>query len=68
MHKHIVKFRMGGAGGLNLGEGKGRTMARATAASGDVGTGGTSLGVKVQRFGSYVDRVVIRAEGEDGEE
>ena len=42
-------------------------MARATAASGDVGTGGTSLRVKVQRFGSYVERVVIRAEGE-GEE
>ena len=42
-------------------------MARATAASGDVGTGGTSLRVKVQRFGSYVDRVVIRAEAEDDE-
>ena len=42
-------------------------MAQATAASGDVGTGGTSLKVKVQRFGSYVERVVIRAEGE-GEE
>ena len=42
-------------------------MARATAASGNVGTGGTSLRVKVQRFGSYVDRVMIRAEGVDQE-
>ena len=42
-------------------------MARATAASGDAGTGGTSLGVEVQGSGSYVGGVVIRAEGADEE-
>ena len=34
-------------------------MAQATASSGDVGTGGTSLRVKVQRFGSFLSGMVM---------
>src|ERR687891_37829 len=34
-------------------------MAQATAASGDVGTGGTSLRVKIQRFGSFLSGMVM---------
>src|SRR3712207_8567449 len=34
-------------------------MAQATAASGDVGRGGTSFRVKVQRFGSFLSGMVM---------
>src|SRR5918997_2053655 len=34
-------------------------MAQATAASGDGGTGGTSLRVKIQRFGSFLSGMVM---------
>ena len=44
---------------MDLREGKGRIMAQATASSGDVGTGGTSLRVKVQRFGSFLSGMVM---------
>src|SRR5215203_1642457 len=53
-------LRLGWESRLNLGERKGRRiMAQASAASGDGGSGGTSLRVKVQRFGSFLSGMVM---------